>query len=95
MTTLTPSLRVRQRDRRGTFLRMSSSITLHHVKSEAIQAWGYDQASRTMVVQFRRGGTFSYKGVPVSTALDVLADEHPGRVFARDVRDIYPHQRLL
>ena len=68
------------------------------IQSDNVAAAGYDDASRTMLVEFKDGSVYEYSPVPVSVWIDfVAAQPHPwsrvgnpvlvqGRVPYRKVR---------
>lgn len=70
------------------------NIPLHPIQSEAISRWGYDQMSRTFVVEFHNGSVFAYANVTEKIAMSVINDEHPGKVFNQKVRDKFSFEKL-
>lgn len=54
-------------------------IEMTKVESSNVDAVGYDQATQTMRVAFKGGGTYDYAGVEAETYNDVLAADSVGR----------------
>ena len=55
--------------------------------SSQIAAIGYDQSTRTLAVQFQRGGFYIYDDVPMDIFVEVITDEiSQGRAFGMRVK---------
>lgn len=62
-------------------------MTLKPIKdSEAIEAVGYDAATKTMHVKFTSGHTYEYKGVPAATHAAFIGADSKGSHFHAHIR---------
>ena len=59
-------------------VKLTQTIQMHSVESEALQSWGYDVETHQMVLRFQNGKTFRYTGVPGDVAVQVIAGEVSG-----------------
>ena len=64
------------------------------VTSSNIAAIGRDEATGVMVVNFTNGGSYQYRGVPVSVFNEFLAAESKGKFFASQIKGKYEGSRL-
>jgi len=64
------------------------------VESSQIQSIGYDPATKTLLVNFKRGGIYSYAGVPQEVFDAFLAAESKGKFLGREIKGKYPFIRL-
>jgi len=64
------------------------------VESSSVASVGYDVATSTLEVAYRKSGVYRYFGVPSQTYARVLAAESVGRLINEEVRDIYPYTRM-
>jgi hypothetical protein len=71
-----------------------SNDLLKPVRSSTLQAVAYDEASRTLFVQFRSAATYEYRDVPPETYGALLAARSVGSYFARRIRDRYETLKL-
>ncbi len=63
------------------------------VRSSTLQAVAYDEASRTLFVQFRSSATYEYRDVPPETYGAMLAAHSIGRYGCRNLRGSGPGSR--
>jgi hypothetical protein len=59
------------------------------VDSSAIEAIGYDPASRRMSIRFKEGRTYDFCGVPRQVYKALLAAESKGTYYAEHIRGRY------
>jgi KTSC domain len=64
------------------------------VESTTLAALAYDDARRTMRLEFRSRAVYSYFGVPRSVYEALLAAPSKGRYFNRAIRGAFPYLRL-
>jgi hypothetical protein len=64
------------------------------VRSSTLQAVAYDEASRTLFVQFRSSATYEYRDVPPETYGAMLAAHSIGRYFTAKIRDHFSTVKL-
>jgi len=64
------------------------------VSSGQIRSIGYDEAARTLEVEFTSGGVYVYRDVPPEAYQDFMNADSKGRYFAIFVRANYEYQRL-
>lgn len=61
--------------------------------SSNISAFGYDEASGTLAVKFKAGGTYQYFGVPAEVYAALKAAPSKGSFLQQAVKGKYRHQR--
>jgi hypothetical protein len=61
--------------------------------SSAIEAVTYDETKRTLVVEFRRGDSYRYFGVPKAIYRRLLKVESAG-AFWNEVKDDFHYEKL-
>lgn len=66
----------------------------YRIDSSAISAVGYDEASRTLELEFAGGAVYDYDGVPPDEVLGLLEAESRGRYFDERIRGPYPYRRV-
>jgi len=70
-------------------------IRLVPVRSSNIAAIGYDAGTQQLVVEFKGGSRYAYRGVPPETAAHLAAAPSVGGDFAREIRHAgYPFRRI-
>lgn len=64
--------------------------------STQIEASGYDDASQTLALRFKRSrATYNYQGVPPDVAAAFNVAESPGKFFGATVRGQYEHTKVV
>lgn len=63
------------------------------MESSLIRSAGYDEASKTLEVEFTSGGVYEYYNVPLQAYKELLAAASHGRYFLANIRDVYPYRR--
>ena len=66
-----------------------SRIEREPVESKALASVGYSKRLRALEIEFRRGGTYRYLGVPPSVHQALLAAESKARFYNTNVRGKY------
>jgi hypothetical protein len=64
------------------------------VESSSLVSVGYERGSRTLEVEFRKGGVYRYFEVPATLHESLLRATSKGRFFATEVRDRFPYARV-
>lgn len=64
------------------------------VVSEVFHSASYTRSSRTLVLTFKRGGTYQYQDVPPVLYEDFLGAIEKGRFFNQKIRGQFKSQRL-
>lgn len=67
---------------------------MRRVDSEAIEAIGYDSATRVLLVRFAGGALYAYFEVPPRDHAALLAAESLGSYFNRHLRERYSYRQL-
>jgi hypothetical protein len=62
------------------------------LKSSNLKAAGFENG--TLVVEFKKGSTWAYKGVPQETYDQLMAAESAGSFFHRNIRNVYEAKKL-
>jgi hypothetical protein len=62
---------------------------MQEVKSSNIAKIGYDDATNTLKVQFKKGGEYHYLEVPAEVHSDLMKAESIGSFFSKNVRNTY------
>jgi hypothetical protein len=63
------------------------------VESSNIKAVGYDEATKTLTVQFLSGQTWSYADVPPKTYRELMDADSVGGYFSREIRNDFDGTR--
>ena len=61
------------------------------VESASLASVGYDLSTRTLEVEFRRGGIYRYVGVPATVSQSLMEAPSKGRFFAAEIRNCFPY----
>ena len=64
------------------------------VASSSLTAVGYDSDSRTLEVEFRKGGVYRYLAVPASVHQLLMKAPSKGRYLAAGVKNRFPYARV-
>jgi len=67
-------------------MNIEHSIPMVAVDSSMIEAIGYDSNSYILVVDFTKGGSYSYLGVPKAVYDGLLSAESVGKAFHATVK---------
>ena len=62
------------------------------VNSSNIAAVGYE--GNTLVIDFHSGGTYAYYGVPATVYQALMAAPSHGKYHARNIKYVFPYQRI-
>lgn len=57
------------------------------VVSSAIEAIGYNEETRLMLIKFKQGETYNYCGVPKKIYSDFLSASSKGQYYAENIKD--------
>lgn len=69
------------------------AITLTPCNSSQVESHGYDAATQTLAVKFRRGGLYHYTGVPQSVADGLAKAESAGKFVGSQLVNKFPYAR--
>ncbi len=64
------------------------------VSSSSIASIGYDEASRTLEVEFVSGSAYRYFGVPEQIHSELMAAPSKGGYFNAEIRERFPYAQL-
>ena len=70
---------------------MKTTFDMKPVSSSQIAALGYDEDTRTMRVQFVKGGVYDYANVDEDLFTRLLHSESVGRDFAKEIKGSSHH----
>ena len=59
------------------------------VESTSLASVGYDEATKTLEVEFRSGALYRYMNVPQAFHTALIEGRSPGRFFSYHIRDVY------
>lgn len=62
------------------------------VQSSAIKAIGYDWPKHTLLVEFKSGGFYTYKGVSHSLYRELRTAESIGRFYHNHIKGNFPYE---
>lgn len=63
------------------------------VSSSNIAAVGYDAENQTVYVQYLKGSTYAYKGVPEHEFENLRTAPSVGSYLNRNFKNVYPYER--
>lgn len=64
------------------------------VQSSQIGSIGYDAATQTLYVQFKRGGLYSYENVPAEKWQRFQAAESKGKFLGAEIKGHFNYKKL-
>lgn len=64
------------------------------LKSSSLASVGYERGSRTLELEFRKGGVYRYFEVPAALHEALLRAPSKGRFFAAELRNRFPYARV-
>jgi hypothetical protein len=64
------------------------------VSSSSIASVGYDPDSRTLEVEFRKGGIYQYFRVPKDVHEDLMGSSSKGQYHHQNIKNRYPSTRI-
>jgi len=70
---------------------MKPTIKLNPAKSSNVAATGYDEATKTLSVQFKGGATYHYHDVPPETHSALNKAESIGKFIGSNIRNKFKH----
>lgn len=65
------------------------AIPLCKCESNQIAGFGYDAASQTLAVSFKRGGLYHYTGVPADVFAEMQAADSPGSFLHKNIKGTF------
>ncbi|MEM4204933.1 MAG: KTSC domain-containing protein [Candidatus Methanomethylicaceae archaeon] len=66
----------------------------HQVESSNLRSVGYDEATRTLEIEFHSGGIYQYYDVPPEVYQELLCAPSLGKYFHAHIRNIYQYKRV-
>ncbi len=64
------------------------------VSSSNVESVGYDENLQILYIRFLNGSLYIYKGVPAGEFQGILNAASVGSYLHRNVKNIYPYERL-
>lgn len=64
------------------------------VESSQIASIGYDAATNTLEIDFKRGGVYQYSGFPAAEWARFKGAESTGSFFYRNIKGKYPFKKI-
>ncbi len=64
------------------------------VTSSMISSIGYDADSQLLEIEFNKGGTYQYNGVPQGEYETLMGADSHGKYFLANIKDRYPTSKL-
>jgi hypothetical protein len=64
------------------------------VSSSNLASVGYDEATKTLEVEFKKGSTYQYEDVPQSEYERLMDAESVGSYFASNIKDRYTCRKV-
>lgn len=62
---------------------------MQEVNSSTISHIGHDQATNTLTISFKNGGTYTYEGVPAEEHAKLMSAPSIGKHFMANIRSKY------
>lgn len=70
------------------------TIAMTPIESSNIAAHGYDEASKTLAIQFKGGSTYHYAGVEPAVASEFAGADSKGSFFAKSLRSQFTGTKI-
>lgn len=67
---------------------------MNPIKSSTIKGADYDDATKTLTIEFKNGGTYQYKDVPRTIHSELLFASSAGKYFHANIRNTYPGTKV-
>lgn len=67
-------------------------MQLHDVDSSMMNAVGYDESSKTLMIVFNSGKTYEYADVPAEVFAALLAADSKGQFFHDELDGLYSYR---
>jgi len=64
------------------------------VESSNVESIGYDEDSKTLIVEFKSGSTYSYNGVPSIVYKKMLESESKGKFLNNNIKPVFLATKL-
>lgn len=64
------------------------------VQSSNLCSVGYDEATKTLEIEFQSGSIYRYHGVPPSVYQGLMSASSHGKYFHQHIRDVYHYTRI-
>lgn len=64
------------------------------VESSNLASVGYDEATKTLEIQFHSGGIYQYSDVEKEVYDELMKAESKGRYFMSEIRGAYSYRRV-
>ena len=65
------------------------------VTSSNIKSIGYDENTKTLEIDFKRGGLYQYSDVPMNVYIALINATSHGKYFQKFVRDKYATTKVI
>lgn len=73
---------------------MTAKLKFASLASSNLDGAHYDEASKTLTVQFKNGGTYAYGGVAREHYDGLMKAKSAGSYFHSNIRSAYKHKKL-
>lgn len=70
------------------------NVEMIAVSSSNVESIGYDENLQVLYVRFLNGSLYIYKGVPIGDFQGLLNAASVGSYLHRNIKNIYPYERL-
>lgn len=75
--------------------KMNDYAIYEYVNSDCLDRVEYEPTSETLVLYFNDGSMYTYVGVPVDTAAELVHADSHGEFFNDEIRNDYSYMKLL
>ncbi len=69
-------------------------VDMIEVSSSNVESIGYDENLQLLYIQFHNGSLYIYKGVPIMEFHGLLNASSVGSYLHRNIKNLYPYERL-
>jgi hypothetical protein len=73
----------------------ASTIPLSPIESSQLESVGYDPASKTLAIKFKRGATYEYANVPPEVHAGLTGAESAGKFFGASIKGKYDFTKMV
>lgn len=64
-------------------------MEMHYLDSSNVEAAGYDEATNTLVIEFKRSGTYEYFDVPKHIFEELIRASSPGAFVNQYIKNVF------
>ncbi|RXZ37048.1 KTSC domain-containing protein [Oxalobacteraceae bacterium CAVE-383] len=69
-------------------------MEMHYVDSSNLECVGYEESTRTLVVEFKKSGTYQFFDVSETVFKELLHANSPGSYFNENIKRVFSFSKI-